>query len=460
MPAAKPASKPQTITEIKLTKDPIPLDLHNKVQEKLTSARVTLLFKHPFFGNLSTRLKLMPADSWLHTAAVDGRYFYYNHQFIDMLGTDELLFLFGHEVLHLVYDHLGRREGREALVVDQEGKPHSLHNIAADYVVNLELVKSNIGKLITTVPALYDTKYDGWASEAVYDYLYDQAKKNTQNKMRSGQGGQGFAGMEDMAGKGFDEHLDPTKDPNSGKDKNGNADGSGPVGMTESERKQMRDEMREAVLNAAQQAGAGNLPAGVQRMVKDLEDPQMDWRSLLRAQLESTVVNDFTFMRPSRTAWDLDAILPGLVSDPKLRIAVAIDMSGSISEEMARDFISECVGIMAQFPNYEIYVMTFDTQVYNPVVFSSENGEDITDYKIHGGGGTMFECVWEHLKNESEWSANEPPMRLVLFTDGLPCSSWGDPDYCETVFILHGTETIQPPFGQFAYYPKDERARR
>jgi hypothetical protein len=39
-----------------------------------------------------------------------------------------------------------------------------------------------------------------------------------------------------------------------------------------------------------------------------------------------------------------------------------------------------------------------------------------------------------------------------MFTDGYPWGSWGDENYCDTVFIIHGNTTIVPPFGEFAYY--------
>ena len=79
-----------------------------EAREKLTTARVSLLIKQPFFGNMATRLPLVNADDWLPTAATDGRYFYYNSKFINMLKKKEIEFLFGHEVLHNVYEHLGR----------------------------------------------------------------------------------------------------------------------------------------------------------------------------------------------------------------------------------------------------------------------------------------------------------------------------------------------------------------
>ena len=86
----------------------------SEVREQLVTARVGLLLKSSFFGNLATRLKLVNADEWCSTAATDGRNFYYNSRFVKMLRPKELEFLFGHEVLHVVYDHFGRRMSRDA----------------------------------------------------------------------------------------------------------------------------------------------------------------------------------------------------------------------------------------------------------------------------------------------------------------------------------------------------------
>ena len=79
-----------------------------RIIDKLVTGRIALLLKHPFFGNLATRLKLVNADDWCPTAGTDGRHFFYNTKFIDSLTPKEAEFLFGHEVLHNVYEHLGR----------------------------------------------------------------------------------------------------------------------------------------------------------------------------------------------------------------------------------------------------------------------------------------------------------------------------------------------------------------
>ena len=203
---------------------------------------------------------------------------------------------------------------------------------------------------------------------------------------------------------------------------------------------------------AATTDGAGNLPAGVKRLIKDLTEPQMNWRELLRMQLESTIKSDFTWMRASRKGWHMDAVMPGMKLDPMIDIAIALDASGSISETMLKEFMSEIQGIMDSFPAYKIHVITFDTRAYNPAQYDSDNLDDICDYEVKGGGGTDFDCIFKYLKdNEIE------PKRLVVFTDGYPCGSWGDENYADTVWILHGTTTIVPPWGQHAYYDEETK---
>jgi predicted metal-dependent peptidase len=395
-----------------------------EVRELLITARVGLLLKASFFGNLATRLKLVNADEWCPTAATDGRHFYYNSRFIKMLRPREIEFLFGHEVLHCVYDHFGRRGDRDP----------QLWNIANDYCVNADLIKHKVGEKITSVPCLHDPKYDGLSSEEVYDKLYEKADKIDIGKL-----------LDQM----IDEHLDGEGDSDGdGSDSDGEGKGKGRPKLTAEERQAIKDEIKEAMLAAAATVdGAGNLPAGVKRLIQDLTEPKMDWRELLRMQLESTIKSDFTWMRASRKGWHMDAVMPGMKLDPMIDIAVALDASGSISEKMLKDFLSEIQGIMESFPAYRIHVVTFDTEAYNPVQYDSDNLDDICDYEVKGGGGTDFDCVYNYLKeHEIE------PKRLVMFTDGYPFGSWGDENYTDTVFILHGTTTIEPPWGQYAYY--------
>ena len=396
-----------------------------EVREILITARVGLLLKASFFGNLATRLKLVNADEWCSTAATDGRNFYYNTRFIKMLKPKEVEFLFGHEVLHCVYDHFGRRGDRNP----------QLWNIADDFCVNADLKKHHVGEFITSVPCLYDHKYDGMSAEEVYDLLYEKADK---------------IDISSLLDKMIDEHMDGDGDDGSG-DGDGDQEGKGRPRLSKEDRQQIRDEIKEAMLAAASASDAGNIPAGVKRIIQDLTEPKMNWRELLRMQLESTIKSDFTWMRASRKGWHMDAVMPGMKVDPMIDIAIALDASGSISEKMLKDFLGEVQGIMDSFPAYRIHVITFDTDAYNPAQYDSDNLDDICDYEVSGGGGTDFDCIFKYLKdNEIE------PKRLVVFTDGYPFGSWGDENYADTVWILHGTTSIVPPWGQFAYYDEAE----
>ena len=398
--------------------------LDRVVREKLISARVGLLLKASFFGNLATRLKLINADEWCATAATDGRNFYYNTRFIEMLRPKEIEFLFGHEVLHCVYDHFGRRGDRDP----------QLWNIANDFCVNGDLVKHNVGEKITSVPCLYDRKYDGMSSEEVYDALYENATKIDMGKL-----------LDQL----IDEHLDGEGDGDGDQE----GEGQGRPRLTAEEKQAIKDEIKEAMLAAAATVdGAGNLPAGVKRLIQQLTEPQMNWREILRMNLESTIKADYTWMRASRKGWHMDAVMPGQKPDEMIDIAVMLDASGSISPDMLRDFLSEIQGIMDSFPSYKIHVVTFDTDCYNPAQYDSDNLDSMIDYEVSGGGGTDFDCIFTYLKDQEI-----TPRRLIVFTDGYPFGSWGDAEYCDTTWILHGTTTIVPPWGTHAYYDENKQ---
>jgi len=397
-------------------------------REKLTTARVALLLKATFFGNMATRLPLVNADAWCPTAATDGRYFYYNSKFILALREKELEFLFGHEVLHNVYDHIAATKLLK--------RNPTLSNIAQDYIINRDLVINNIGELITTVPALYDRKFDGWSSDEVYDHLYENAEK---------------IDIDQLADMLVDEHLDDQEGEGGGgqpeEDENGNLKSKARPKYSEEERKKIKDEIKESLINSAKQSGAGNMPAGVKRIVQDLTEPKMDWRELLAMTIESTVKSDYSFQRRSRKQAQTNCILPGMIPEQTIDIAIALDMSGSISDAMGRDMLSEVKGIMQQFTDFRVKLWCFDTDVYSYAEFDNTNIDDIDTYDIKGGGGTDFMCNWKFMEENDIM-----PERFVMFTDGMPWDSWGDEHYCDTVFIIHGSEDITPPFGNHAYY--------
>jgi predicted metal-dependent peptidase len=402
-----------------------------EVLDRIIVARVGLLLRHPFFGNMATRLRILAADDWCPTAAVDGRNLYFNTQFFNAMNNKEIEFVIAHEILHCVFDHLGRRNERDP----------QLYNIAADYIVNNLLVRDRIGKTPKIVDCFQDFKYEGWTSEEVYNDLFEEAKKNGEEYLK-------------QLGEMLDEHLDMDGDEEGdgggeAKDSNGNNVSTGRPKYSKSELDQIKDEIKEGMLSAAQSAGAGNVPGDIQRMIKELTEPKMNWREILRQQIQSTVKNDYTFARPSRKGWHTGAILPGNDFQDTIDLCISLDMSGSIGDDQAKDFLGEIKGIMDEYKDYNIKLWCFDTQVYNERNFSADGYDDLLDYEIKGGGGTDFMVNWTYMKDN-----DIVPKKFIMFTDGYAWDSWGDEDYCDTVFIIHShhDKNLEGPFGVTAHY--------
>jgi predicted metal-dependent peptidase len=340
-----------------------------------------------------------------------------------MLKPKEVEFLVGHEVLHVVYDHIGRRGTRDP----------QLWNIADDYAVNADLKRHKVGEFIKTVPCLYEAKYDGKSAEEIYDDLYDKAEK---------------INVEDLIDQMIDDHMEGEGEgENDGEEIDGSGKGKKRPKMSPEERERIRQEVKQAIINAAQGAEAGSIPKGVERMIKQHTNPVMPWRELIQTNLTSAIRTDFSFMRPNRRGWHMDAIMPGMTPGEEIDVVVSLDMSGSITDKQGQAFLGEIAGMMDAFDGYKVHVFCFDTETYNPQDFTSENMDTIDSYEPTGGGGTDFDCIFSYLKENAI-----VPKRLIVFTDGYPCGSWGEPDYCDTTWIIHGDKDPNPPFGTFALY--------
>ena len=369
-------------------------------QEKLIGARIKLFNNNPFFGHMAARLILVEADSWLDTAATDGRHLYYNTTFIDALSDREVIFVFGHELLHAIYDHVGRREHRNA----------DRWNIACDYVTNYDLVEHKIGILPQSVPVLYDPKFGGMSVEQVYEKLETQANSSA----------------ETLKSKLLDRHID-FAEMDATTDK--------PY-LSPQIIEEIKAELQDSMIFAAS-IDPGSTPGDVKRMVNKLTKPELPWKEILRDSMASKVKSDYSWSRPSRRSSGLDVILPGMVMENTIKLFIALDTSGSISNAQITAFLSEIRGLMDMFSDFEITVCSFDTKIYNVCEYDSSS-DDIACYEPKGGGGTSSKCVFDYMEqNEIE------PELLVVFTDGY-VNNWGPADYCDTVWVMHKSKVIAP----------------
>lgn len=215
----------------------------------------------------------------------------------------------------------------------------------------------------------------------------------------------------------------------------------------------IHDEFRNNIIQASQQSGgAGNMPAGLRRLIKKWTEPQLDWREFIEQRIQSTLKDDWTFMKSPRRDFPGNIIFPGRKNLETIEVYIGVDTSGSMTEGQLKDLMGEVYGIMQQFSDFIVHVWSFDTTVYNYCKYEAHNLEEINDYELKGGGGTDFMCNWEFMKDR-----DYIPETFMLFTDGYPCGSWGDENYCETIFLIHGSNDIKAPFGMTLYYKKQKK---
>ena len=406
--------------------------------------------RHPWLGNLATRLKIEFNSDWCPTAAVDGRTLFFNPEFMEKLSPSELYFVVAHEVMHLVYGHLFRSHHFFSVL---NNKFNQLAFMAAtDYKVNNFLVKEKIGSVPSFIEIYQDFKYDDMSFEEVYASLMKDIEEN------GGSPSPGSDLHENSDKQTVDSHDSWNDDGNGENDSDSDSNkgegqhqkGKGFGSFSEQEKKEIEQEFREALISAVKTGGSG-IPSDIKKIVSELTEHKISWRDVIRTNINSQYKSDFSFVRPSKKSQtSYGAILPGMLNQQLMDVCVAIDTSGSISDEQAMDFLSEVNGIMEEYEDHRIDVMCFDTGVHNHQVFSTENGnsEEIRSYQPIGGGGTIFQCVFDYLKEE-----DIEPKLLIIFSDMYDYGDeFGDPDYCDTLFINHGRTGFSAPYGVTVEY--------
>ena len=394
------------------------------IENKLVAARTWLIIDKPFLGALVLRLPLVEANpKWCPTTATDARSFYYNRAYIDALSFEQTKFILAHEALHCALSHFARREHRDKRRWD----------LACDFAVNPLLVADGL----TPAPdALILDAYKDMTAEEIYpciqenadekpmdQHLYDQEPSRGSNEP-GGQGG--HDGAQDDGG-GSQGELDPE------------AGGAPqPPPLSAPERESLNKQWQQRLASAAQQAiQAGKLGGSMARIVDHLLQPQLPWRMLLAHYMTRAARNDYSFAHPSRR--EGTAILPGLRSQ-HIDLVVALDTSGSISDEEMREFVSEVNAIKGQV-GARITLHACDERLAQDGPWTFEPWEEIDlPPHWHGGGGTRFTPVFEWAEN-----LDRPPNLLLYFTDAKGEFPKREPSF-PVLWLVKGREKV--PWGQ------------
>ena len=328
--------------------------MNKEVAEQITRARTGLILDQPFFGRLAMMLRLVE-DSGVKTMAVDGKSIFYNPDFTATLSPEKTKTVIAHEVMHCVYDHMSRRDQRHPRTWNQAG----------DYVINLVLVDSGFTPVDNW---LYSKSYAGMSTDEVYGMLPPPDDDDGNDPM--------------------DEVLD------------GAADDAGTLAT----------DWKVATIQAANAAKEfGKMPASLSRLVEELTTVKVDWRALLRQFITERSKDDYSWMRPNRRFQSMGIMLPGLFSETMGEIVVAIDTSGSITQEMLNIFGAEIKAIVGSTRPSKTTVIYCDAEVNHVDEFGPN---DDMVFAMHGGGGTHFAPPFAYVEQN-----DIKPVCFVYLTD-------------------------------------------
>ncbi len=397
------------------------------VEDKLVAARTWLIIDKPFLGALVLRLPLVEADpKWCRTTATDARAFYYNRDYIDALSFEQTKFILAHEALHCALSHFARREHRHKKRWD----------LACDFAVNPLLMADG---LVPAPDALILDAYKDMTAEEIYPCIRENADEEPMDQHLYDPDDRPHGSGDGDGGEGG--HGEQRTDAGGGRHGEADAQAGGapqPPPLSAPERESLDKQWQQRLASAAQQAiQAGKLGGSMARMVDHLLQPQLPWRMLLAHYMTRASRNDYSFAHPSRR--EGTAILPGLRSQ-HIELLVALDTSGSISDEEMQEFLSEVNAIKGQVgARITLHACDEKLAAEGPWIF--DPWEDIRlPGKLPGGGGTRFTPVFEW----AEWQDRVPDL-LVYFTDAKGEFPRSEPSY-PVLWLVKGKE--KTPWGQ------------
>ena len=345
-----------------------------------------LLMDEPFFACLSRKIEKRE-DRSIPTAGVrvcpDSAQFemIYNPEFLASLPEHEVKGVLKHEFYHLIFEHVTSRK--------PEGVPHKTWNIAADLAINSHLV----GELpeLACMPgvgpfeALPKLKSAEWYLKNITDDQVDQC-----------QSGEGSGDGEPGTGQ-LDSHD------------GWNEEGTSPA--QEAANQMAKERLKQAMKEAAQEAskspnGWGSVGGELKKEIMKKLESKVDWRKVLRYFIKTSqrASKSSTVRRINkRYAY----IHPGKKVQRQAKIAIAIDQSGSVSNDMLESFFTELnkLSKLAAFT-----VIPFDTQVDEKLVYEWKKGKAHKAERVMCGG-TCFNAPTEYVNKRGDFDG------VIILTD-------------------------------------------
>lgn len=359
----------------------------NETKEKfdLNMHTFRLLQQEPFFASLSRRIHKAPSKH-IPTAGVrinpQSAQFemLYNPDFMASLTDKEKLGVLMHEFYHIIFEHVTTRLPAEGMSMKW--------NVATDLAINSHIMDMlPEGGCIPSKAGTPFEKYPvGLSAEAYLKLIENDEQFKKDDGQGDGQGGQGDGDGQDGQGQGSslgDHVLD---------DHSGWGDVDEETKAMAKER--LKDAMEKAAKDASSGRGWGSVSADVRKQIMDAITPKIDWRKVLRYFIKTSQRSNkrSTVRRLNRR---FPYIHAGRKVTRQAKIAISIDQSGSVSDEMLAAFFAELNSLSALA---EFTVIPFDTEVNENLVYTWKKGERKTWERVKCGG-TCFDAPTRYVND-------------------------------------------------------------
>ena len=344
------------------------------IQDRISKARLRLLYGVPFLGSLVSRMNIQLVDDAqrVPTACVypNGRLLF-NTKFAEGLSDQGLAFVLAHEVLHVALGYWSRQGHRKALLISSDGHVVPAWNCAHDYAINLilkEFSKTASGKWLD-VPefCLLDEKFTGLNAERIYEDILENTPV--------------FEGM----------YADTGTGP--------------PMGEADPHQKKWQQYLHNAAEDHKQR-GSGSLPGELDVYVDNLI-PKVSWAEKLAQWTGDNYAGiSYNYRRPSRRQGSTNCILAAADHGNAPDVTILWDTSGSMSPYLELVW-GELEGIIAAL-RAPVRVILCDTEVVGDFP-SLRVAHDLAG-EIKGGGGSDFNPAFEQVQRSDSV--------ILAFTDG------------------------------------------
>lgn len=367
---------------------------------------IRLIQSQPFWASLLSQLRKVEVTGELAkqipteaVAVENGRInFYYNPKFLETLTVDEAGAVLIHELKHIVLGHLVRMR-------DEYKENPTLANISQDANCNRDI--PHLPKGCITVQGLRDEfakrgiKLDLKDDDTSENYYKELNKHSNKYSVETDADGNMELVIKDPNGKEIGR-MKIQICSNKDKQSDGKANGDIP----ELAKEVIRQAIKEA--HDATMKAQGHLPAGLEEAIGEwLKPPVIPWQVLLKKFLAASIKSGHkqSWKRPNRR---FGHDQKGRLSDRIVSINIAVDTSGSISDEDFKAFISEMKSIQSCYKGI-MQVMECDADIQYVYKLSRYNK---VNAKMHGRGGTDFKPVFNYIK-EKKLKTDI----LIFFTD-------------------------------------------